>query len=222
MIAQARLLSRCDRLLVLADQALRTLAGTTEGTGRASPASSVPEWAEEPVQLSDAQRRHVAGLMRINHSGEIMAQALYCGQMSTLELDAPLYGHLQQAASEEADHLHWCAERITALGSSTSRLNLVWYVGAFTLGAVAGSMGERYSLGFIAEVEGLVTQHLAGHLEQLPTGDWQTRKVLAQMQEDENQHRKQALQHGGVPLPMWAHSGMHVASKIMTSLAYKI
>ena len=209
--------SLTDRLLIQGEQMLRTLAGVAEGTLRPSPTAKT-----ETTPLDEKQATHVVGLMRVNHTGEVMAQALYYGQMLTLKETDPLHQHLQQAAREEADHLHWCAGRIHDLGGRTSLLNPVWYAGAFTLGAAAGVLGRGYSLGFTAEVERQVNKHLAGHLAQLPEGDAQTRAVLEQMQADEDAHRQRALDEGGQPLPRPAKFGLEAISKIMTSLAYRI
>jgi 3-demethoxyubiquinol 3-hydroxylase len=161
-----------DRCIVEFDKALRTLSGGI-ASSRPSPDASVPE-----ADLSDAQRRHAASLMRVNHTGEVCAQALYSGQSLTAR-DASVRETLQQAAREETEHLAWTASRISALGGRTSRLNPVFYTGAFALGLLSGALGDRWNLGFLAETERQVEGHLEGHLDRLPEEDARSRAIAA-------------------------------------------
>ena len=208
-------LSFSDRLLMQCDQMLRTLSGTAEDTQRPSPALH-----QAAPHLSTAQRRHIAGLMRVNHSGEVMAQALYYGQMATLHPNDPLYQHLHQAAREEGDHLRWCAEHLALLQSHPSRCAVLWYLGAFALGFIASQAGNSASLGFTAEVERQVMLHLEGHLQQLAMTDTQSTAIVQQMYADESEHRKQALAQGGVELPPLVTAGLRAVSRVMTRVAY--
>jgi ubiquinone biosynthesis monooxygenase Coq7 len=157
--------------------------------------------------------------MRVNHVGEICAQALYQGQALTAR-NADTRQALEQAAREEQDHLAWCAERIRELGGRPSLLNPLWYAGSFAIGALAGAVGDRWSLGFLAETERQVEEHLAGHLDQLHDG--RTRAVVAAMQDDEARHRASALDLGGEELPEPVKRAMRLASKVMTSVAYRV
>src|SRR3954470_11241498 len=171
-----------DRLISGFDRALRAIVGVATAA-RESPARERPE-----AELDPAERAHAAALMRVNHVGEVCAQALYQGQALTAR-DAHAKAALEQAAREEEDHLAWSAERIRELGGRTSLLNPVWYAGAFTLGTVAGALGDRWTLGFLAETERQVEEHLAGHLERLPREDARTRTLVAAMRADEARHR---------------------------------
>jgi len=191
--------SAVDRLLIGFDQALRTLFGRPQVTGRASPAA-----AHEETDLDERQRDLAARLMRIDHTGEVCAQALYQGQALTARL-ADVRHNMERAAAEENDHLDWCERRIEELGGRTSLLNPLWYAGSFAVGALAGLAGDKWSLGFVAETEQQVGEHLEGHLEQMPTQDARSRAILEQMRQDELQHAQQALQAGGEPLPTPAY-----------------
>jgi ubiquinone biosynthesis monooxygenase Coq7 len=202
-----------DRFIAGFDRALRAIAGVANAS-RSSPAGSIPEGA-----VDDAQRVHAAALMRVNHVGEICAQALYQGQALTAR-NADTRQALEQAAREEQDHLAWCAERIRELGGRPSLLNPLWYAGSFAIGALAGAVGDRWSLGFLAETERQVEEHLAGHLDQLHDG--RTRAVVAAMQDDEARHRASALDLGGEELPEPVKRAMRLASKVMTSVAYRV
>lgn len=171
--------------------------------------------------LSAHEQRHAAGLMRVNHVGEICAQALYRGQALACERDETR-ALLREAAHEEVDHLVWCSQRLQELSSRPSLLNPIWYFGAFTLGALASRAGERYNLGFMAETERQVEAHLAHHLKTLPSEDERSRQVVVQMREDEIRHRKTAQQHGAAKLPEPIPSVMKIVSKVMTKSAYRV
>jgi ubiquinone biosynthesis monooxygenase Coq7 len=204
-----------DRLITEFDRALRAIAGVTQSS-RPSPGGEKPE-----AELQESERAHAAALMRVNHVGEICAQALYQGQALTAR-DARARDTLEQAAREEEDHLAWSAERIRELGGRPSLLTPLWYAGAFTIGAVAGALGDRWNLGFLAETEHQVEEHLTGHLQALPALDERTRAVVEAMRRDEAKHRATALRLGAVELPAPAKAAMRLASKVMTTLAYRI
>lgn len=204
-----------DRAIALFDSALRTLAGV-HAAGRPSPAAAARE-----DDLDPAEREHSAALMRVNHVGEVCAQALYQGQALTSR-DPRNRQALEQAAREEQDHLVWSAERIRDLGGRPSLLNPLWYAGALAMGAVAGAVGERWSLGFLAETERQVEEHLEGHLGQLSPADRKTRAVVAAMRDDEAKHRATAIGLGAAELPPPAKLAMRAVAKIMTTVAYRI
>ena len=159
--------------------------------------------------------------MRVNHSGEIAAQALYHGQAVTAR-DEAVKQRLEQSAEEEGDHLTWCQIRVEELGEKTSLLSVFWYWGSFAIGATAGLAGDKWSLGFIKETEDQVIEHLQGHLEQLPLEDQKSRAVIEQMMIDEAHHGDKAVEAGGVPLPLPVKLWMRAASKVMTTLSYRI
>jgi ubiquinone biosynthesis monooxygenase Coq7 len=211
-----RRLSLLDRIISEADTVVRTLANRGNSARRPSPADG-----HRDTELSPRQRKHVAGLMRVNHTGEICAQALYQGQALTAKLPA-VREEMQQAAQEEADHLVWCEERLRELGSHTSVLNPVWYGLSFTLGAVAGAIGDKVSLGFVAATEERVCSHLRDHLKQLPDDDRKSQLILQQMLEDEQRHGDQALQAGGANFPRPVKDAMTSVSKLMTRASYRI
>ena len=204
-----------DRLIGEFDRALRAVAGLAHAS-RPSPGK---EMEENP--LGDEERAHAAALMRVNHVGEICAQALYQGQALTAR-DAHARTALEQAAREEQDHLAWSAERIRELGGRPSLLNPLWYAGSFAIGAFAGALGDRWNLAFLAETERQVEEHLSGHLEALPASDQRTRAVVAAMRDDEAKHRASALHLGAAELPPPAKAAMRLASKVMTTVAYRI
>ena len=204
-----------DKLIHSFDQALRSLVPGTTSAQRENPAQSV----ETQLTVSDA--RHVAGLMRVNHSGEVCAQALYHGQALTAKLPN-VRREMEQAAIEEQDHLAWCEDRLKELDSHTSLLNPVWYGLSFGMGALAGIAGDKYSLGFVAETERQVSLHLEEHIRQLPEQDERSRKILVQMNEDELHHRDTALNAGGVDLPVPVRIAMTGISKLMTKTSYYI
>lgn len=197
------------------DRALRTVAGV-HCAERASPAAGVAEGALDPQARAQA-----AALMRVNHVGEICAQALYQGQALTARNPQNRQA-LEKAALEEQDHLVWSAERIGELGGRTSLLNPLWYAGAFALGAAAGSLGDRWNLAFLAETERQVEAHLAGHLERLSPADRKTRAVVEAMREDEARHRESAIALGAAELPEPVRFGMRAMAKVMTSVAYRV
>jgi 3-demethoxyubiquinol 3-hydroxylase len=211
--SEPRSLSPLDRFIGQIDQALRTVAGVHQSQ-RPYPASDVEESVSAP-----ADRRHVAGLMRVNHSGEVAAQALYAGQALTAR-GAATNKSMLQAAQEESDHLAWCSRRIDELGGRKSLLNPLWYVGSFAIGALAGIAGDRTSLGFVAETEKQVVEHLSNHLRDLPSGDARTRAIVEQMRLDEAHHGTSAEQAGGVVLANPIRALMKLTARIMTGTAY--
>lgn len=205
--------SLLDRCLNELDTALRVVALPAEGQ-RPTPARQ----AADAGPRSDADRALSAGLMRVNHAGEVAAQALYRGQ-ALVARDARLRQALLDAAGEEHDHLAWCGERVRTLGSHTSRLNAVWYGGSFALGMVAGLAGDRVSLGFLAETERQVTAHLDDHLQRLPADDTASRDIVARMRAEELAHGAAAQARGGMPLPTPVRRAMGLASRVMTTVA---
>ena len=204
-----------DRLLGGIAHALTTSMGPAPAPTDAYPAQTL----EDDV-LDDAARRHAAGLMRINHAGEVCAQALYLGQ-AAVSRSPELREHLVSAAREEADHLAWCAQRLDELGSRPSVLNPLWYAGSFALGAAAGLAGDRVSLGFIVETERQVESHLGEHLEHLPAGDERSRAVVRRMQADEARHGEEARTAGASELPVPVPRLMAAAAALMKALAYR-
>ncbi|WP_444920914.1 2-polyprenyl-3-methyl-6-methoxy-1,4-benzoquinone monooxygenase [Microbulbifer sp. CnH-101-G] len=211
-----RNLSGLDRLLIQADRALRTLSPGEPCHGRASPAKG-----EAEAELSDSERKHAAGLMRVNHSGEVCAQALYQGQALTAKLPE-VRGEMERAADEEIDHLAWCEQRLKELDSRPSLLNPLWYGLSFGLGAAAGKISDRISLGFVAATEERVCEHLESHLQKLPAQDKRSRAVVEQMLVDESEHAHAALAAGGKRFPAPVKGAMSLVSKVMTSASYKI
>jgi len=204
-----------DRFIVEFDKGLRTLFAPAQ-TIRPTPGREVPE-----ADMDAAQKSLSAALMRVNHSGEICAQALYQGQALTAR-DPSTQQALQQAAWEETEHLAWCEQRIRDLGSHKSFLNPLWYTGSLAIGALAGTLGDKWNLGFLAETEHQVSRHLEGHLARLPAADEKSRAVVAQMKQDEEKHATTALQHGGAPLPAPVRAAMRLSSKAMTKAAYLV
>ncbi|MBT9613610.1 MAG: 2-polyprenyl-3-methyl-6-methoxy-1,4-benzoquinone monooxygenase [Burkholderiales bacterium] len=202
-----------DRLIVEFDKGLRTLFALA-GTVRPLPGKGVDEAA-----LSEQEKRVSAALMRVNHSGEICAQALYQGQALTAR-NPVAKAALEQAALEETEHLSWCETRIRELGSHTSYLNPLLYTGSLAIGAFAGVLGDKWNLGFLAETEHQVEAHLARHLERLPAQDAKSRAIVEQMKQDEARHATTALEHGGAALPLPVKLGMKLSSKLMTKTAY--
>lgn len=209
-------LSFIDKVVVNVDLVLKTLAQGAVKPERPSPASGIDD-----NELDEKQRKHIAGLMRINHAGEVCAQALYQGQALSARLPH-VREAMDQAAREEIDHLAWCEERITQLNSHTSWLNPLWYVASFSLGAVAGVIGDSVSLGFVAATEDQVCKHLSSHLEQLPDTDHKTRAILEVMLEDEARHGEKALAEGGMQFPPPVKAAMTLVSKLMTRSTYRI
>jgi ubiquinone biosynthesis monooxygenase Coq7 len=204
-----------DRLIVEFDRALRAVAGVAQAR-RPSPAGEVQE---HPID--EEQRAHAAALMRVNHVGEVCAQALYQGQSFTAR-DPVAREALQKAAREEEDHLAWSAQRIRELGGRPSLLNPLWYAGALAIGAAAGALGDKWNLAFLAETEHQVEEHLSGHLEALPPEDRRTRAVVEAMRADEARHRAAALELGAAELPALLKRVMRLASKVMTTVAYRV
>lgn len=204
-----------DKFIHSFDQALRSLVPGVTSAQRDNPGQNAP------TQLAVSEARHVAGLMRVNHSGEVCAQALYHGQALTAKLPN-VRREMEHAAIEEQDHLAWCEDRLKELDSHTSLLNPVWYGLSFGMGAIAGIAGDKYSLGFVAETERQVSLHLEDHIRQLPAHDERSRKILEQMNEDELHHRDTALNAGGVDLPAPVRIAMTGISKLMTKTSYYI
>ncbi|BAO43101.1 2-polyprenyl-3-methyl-6-methoxy-1,4-benzoquinone monooxygenase [Thiolapillus brandeum] len=211
-----RHLTSADRLVVNLDQALRTLFGRPLVTERSNPAETCRE-----SELPESQRDHVARLMRINHTGEVCAQALYQGQALTARREE-VRRSMERSAAEENDHLDWCEQRVEELGGRLSLLNPLWYAGSFTLGAAAGLAGDKWSLGFVAETEKQVEGHLDEHLAQVPESDCRTRAILEQMKEDEIRHGRTAKSHGGAELPAPVKAAMKFMSKVMTTSVYRL
>lgn len=211
-----RSLSRLDRALVEIERALETMFVATPIAGRPSPAADTRDG-----NLDDAERRHSAGLMRINHVGEVCAQALYFGQAAVAR-DVSLRQQMLAAAAEETDHLAWCGQRLEELGSRPSLLNPLWYAGAYAIGAGAGLIGDRLSLGFVVETERQVEAHLGEHLENLPSGDERSRAIVRCMKDDEARHAENALAAGARALPAPVPRLMRLASRVMKAVAYRI
>ena len=195
---------------------LRTVTSRGHSAARPSPAEG-----HSDTELSDSERRHVAGLMRVNHTGEVCAQALYQGQALTAKLPT-VREEMQQAAEEEVDHLVWCEQRLRELDSQPSILNPAWYGLSFALGAVAGAIGDRVSLGFVAATEERVCRHLQDHLKSLPEDDRKSRLILQQMLEDEQRHGDNALAAGGTDFPRPVKDAMTAVSRVMTGSSYRI
>ena len=205
-----------DRFIIEFDKGLKTLAAT---------AHSVRPYPDQNVSLStelnSTEKRHAAALMRINHCGEVCAQALYNGQALTTKNPQTVRA-LEQASKEETEHLAWCEKRIQELGGRTSLLNPIWYVSSFTLGAIAGALGDKWNLGFLAETERQVGVHLNQHLDALPANDDKSRAILEQMKIDEAQHAATAIHLGGAELPSPIKAAMRGMSKVMTSTTYHL
>ncbi|HSV36286.1 MAG TPA: 2-polyprenyl-3-methyl-6-methoxy-1,4-benzoquinone monooxygenase [Ramlibacter sp.] len=204
-----------DRFLGAADSALKTLFSKHRA---ARPCPVVPG---DETHLESHERREAAALMRVNHVGEICAQALYTAQALATR-DPALRRHFEKASAEETDHLAWTADRLAELGARPSLLNPLWYAGAFGLGLLAGRLGDRVSLGFVVETEKQVEAHLESHLDRLPVGDHASRAIVVQMKEDEAVHAAQALAAGAIELPAPAKAAMRAAAKVMTTTAHYI
>jgi ubiquinone biosynthesis monooxygenase Coq7 len=205
-----------DRIIGAIDEALRISTGGAPTPQRANPAGNTAS-----AELDDEQRRHVAGLMRINHAGEVCAQALYAGQAATARDEATRLA-MQSAADEEIDHLAWCEERLQELDSHPSLLNPFWYAGSFAIGALAGIAGDDWSLGFVKETEIQVEAHLEDHLDRLPPGDGRSQAILDQMKVDEAKHAAMAGAAGARELPEPIRRAMAVTAGIMKTLAYRL
>ena len=204
-----------DSLIVGFDRALRTLAGSVTAT-RPIPGAELPE-----AELDPPARRHAAALMRVNHTGEVCAQALYAAQALVARDDA-VKARFEAAAREEEEHLAWTQARLAALGDRTSLANPLWYAGSFAIGVAAGLAGDRASLGFVAETERQVEEHLTAHMERLPEADRKSRAVVDQMRDDEIRHGAMAVEAGAVPLPYPVKRLMRAAADVMRAVAYRI
>ena len=213
---QQRHLSLLDKLIGEADSVMKTITSRGNHASRPSPAQGHLE-----SELSEPARKHVAGLMRVNHTGEVCAQALYQGQALTAKLPT-VRDEMQQAALEEVDHLVWCEERLRELDSRASYLNPAWYGMSFALGAIAGAIGDKVSLGFVAATEEQVCSHLRDHLKQLPDEDRKSSLILQQMLEDEQRHGDNALEAGGMNFPRPIKQAMSALSLLMTRTSYRI
>lgn len=211
-----RPLSRLDRVIVEIERALGTMFQPQPIAARPSPAHGI-----EAAELDEHERRHAAGLMRVNHVGEVCAQALYFGQAAVAR-DEAVRRQLLDAAAEETDHLAWCGERIAELGDRPSLLNPLWYGGAWAIGATAGLIGDRISLGFVVETERQVEAHLEGHLDKLPPADQRSRAIVAQMKDDEARHADHAKAAGGIDLPPPVKAAMRLAADVMRKVAYRV
>jgi ubiquinone biosynthesis monooxygenase Coq7 len=211
-----RRLSLLDKLITEVDSVMRTVTNRGNSAGRPSPSEGHTD-----AELSEQERRHVAGLMRVNHTGEVCAQALYQGQALTAKLPT-VREEMQQAATEEVDHLVWCEQRLRELGSHTSYLNPAWYGMSFAMGAIAGAIGDKVSLGFVAATEERVCNHLRDHLQQLPDEDRKSQLILQQMLEDEQRHGESALDAGGTQFPGPVKDAMTTVSQVMTRTSYRI
>ena len=205
-----------DRFIINTDRALRALTGQGPTSGRLNPADPHPE-----ARMSEGARRHAAGLMRVDHAGEVAAQALYHGQSLTAR-DPDLRRALERSAIEENDHLQWCRGRLGELGAKPSVLDPLWYAGSFAMGTLAGVAGDPWSLGFLAETERQVVEHLDGHLQRLPEGDERSRAILEQMREDEGHHATLAVDRGAAELPAPVKRLMKGVAALMTTVAYRV
>ncbi|MDR1227787.1 MAG: 2-polyprenyl-3-methyl-6-methoxy-1,4-benzoquinone monooxygenase [Azoarcus sp.] len=217
-----------DRAILGFDRALRTVfvparaSRPLPGGNLPGAESDVPIHAHDPaIQFDEAQKRHAAALMRVNHCGEVCAQALYQGQ-AAISRNASIRAALGRASDEETDHLAWTAQRIDELGGRKSVLNPLWYGGALAVGVLAGGFGERWNLGFLAETERQVEAHLRGHLDALPAGDDRSRAIVRQMARDEARHAETAVNLGARELPMPIRLAMKLAAKLMTAAAYRL
>jgi ubiquinone biosynthesis monooxygenase Coq7 len=211
-----RQLTPLDRIIMQLDDALRLTTGQAPEASRPNPAQDVPD-----TQLDNATQQHVAGLMRVNHSGEICAQALYAGQALTAH-NAQVREAMTRAAQEELDHLAWCELRLQELDSRPSLLNPLWWLGSFAIGAAAGLAGDGWSLGFLRETENQVEAHLEEHLGRLPATDARSQAILGQMQVDEASHAQTAAEAGAYELPTPVREAMRFASGIMKAVAYRL
>lgn len=213
---QDRNLSPIDRLLAGLDQALRTVSAGPARAARPNPAAGL----DEPG-MTDREKAHAAGLMRVNHAGEVAAQGLYQGHAAVAR-DPSIEKQMKQAAAEELDHLAWCEQRLAELGEEPSALQPIWYAGSFVIGAASGVLGDKWSLGFIEETERQVSDHLTGHLDGLPDNDVKSRAIVAQMRDEEEEHGRNATRAGAAPLPAPVRELMKVVAGIMKATAYRI
>jgi ubiquinone biosynthesis monooxygenase Coq7 len=216
MIDMSRSYTAIDRLIISLDGALRMATGQAHAATRENPAGSTPE-----VMLDEKNRLHSAGLMRINHAGEVCAQALYAGQAVTAR-NPEVQAEMQKAADEEIDHLSWCKDRLDELESQPSLLDPLWYAGSFAIGAAAGLAGDGWSLGFLKETENQVEAHLEGHIEKLPPEDARSRAILDQMKIDEAKHAQMAEDSGALELPRPVRRLMKLTASAMKAVAYRV
>ncbi len=213
---EERQFSPLDRFLSGIGTAIRAATSAPTRASRSNPATDVPE-----TTLTASEKSHAAGLMRVNHAGEIAAQGLYQGHAAVAR-DPGIEQQMQQAADEELDHLGWCEERLGELGSGPSNLRPVWYAGAWVMGAASGVLGDKWSLGFIEETERQVSKHLTGHLERLPEKDAKSRAIVEQMRDEEELHGANARDAGAAELPRPVRRLMNLTAKVMTNTAYWI
>jgi len=211
-----RKLTPLDRIISGLDNALRTINSAPTRAARPSPAADIEE-----SSLTEQERTHAAGLMRVNHAGEVAAQGLYQGH-AAIARDPNIEDQMKQAADEELDHLAWCERRLEELGSGPSLLRPLWYTGAFAMGAASGVLGDKWSLGFIEETERQVSEHLTGHLDRLPENDAKSRAIVTQMRAEEEAHGAHASEAGAAGLPLPVRGLMRTVAKIMTATAYRI
>lgn len=209
-------MSFIDNSILNLDRALRTLVPRAANANRTSPALGMPD-----IELSDQDKRHSIGLMRINHTGEVCAQALYSGQALTAKL-ATVRTEMDEAAAEEIDHLVWCEQRLQELGSHTSLLNPLFFGASFAIGAGAGLISDRLSLGFVAATEEQVCLHIDKHLDSLPQDDEKSKAILKQMRIDEAKHQLAALESGGIVFPDTVMNAMTLISNVMTKSTYRV
>lgn len=205
-----------DRLLAGIDYALRTVNSAPTRAARPNPATDIEETC-----LTDSEKTHAAGLMRVNHAGEIAAQGLYQGHAAVAR-DPSIQDQMENAADEELDHLAWCEQRLDELDSGPSALRPIWYGGAFAIGAASGVLGDKWSLGFIEETERQVSDHLTSHLDQLPENDLRSRAIVTRMRDEEEEHGANANKAGAAPLPMAMRELMRAVAKVMTIAAYRV
>lgn len=213
---QSRHLTPLDRLLSGINTALRVVGAPAGQTPRDNPAGAIAD-----ADLNAEQRAHAAGLMRVNHAGEIAAQGLYQGHAAVAR-DAGTEQQMQEAANEEFDHLAWCEQRLKELGENPSRLSPFWYAGSFAIGAASGVLGDRWSLGFIAETERQVCAHLSRHLDDLPVNDERSRAIVRQMRDEEAEHGENAVAAGAAELPAPLKRLMQMTARVMTTTAYRL
>ena len=214
MSQSTRQFDAVDKVINTIDVGLRTLFNNPAVTDRSNPAQDIPE-----ADLSDQDKKHIAGLMRINHCGEVCAQGLYQGQALTARLPE-VRAKMEESAAEENDHLAWTSNRVAEMDSHTSVLNPIFYLGSVAIGAAAGLAGDKWSLGFVAETERQVVKHLDSHLQQLPDGDNKSKVILEVMKDDEMSHATTAVEHGAAELPTPIKSLMTLTSKLMTKTTY--
>jgi len=213
---EQRELSPLDRILSGIDAALRTATAAPAHYARANPAADLPD-----APMSETDKSHAAGLMRVNHAGEVAAQGLYQGHAAVAR-DARIEADMRRAADEERDHLGWCEERLRELGQAPSRLSPIWYAGAFAIGAASGILGDKWSLGFIEETERQVSEHLSGHLQRLPEDDVRSRAIVERMRAEEEVHGANARDAGAAELPPPVRALMRLTARLMTGSAYWI